>query len=531
MTSAADLTVIIPTRDRWPILQQTLTALIHQTVQGFQVVVVVDGDDQDPPPLPGARVVQVPRGGPGAARNAGVATTSTPLVLFLGDDMIPRPDLVERHLRRHADKPSVEAAVLGHVEWHRDVPRTPLRAWIDATGMQFDYRSIEGTDAGWARFYSCNVSLKRELFEQVGGFDPDFTFYYEDLDAGWRLGQQGMRLHYEPAAVADHLHSYELEGYRRRLRGIATGEQMMAEKHGWFEPWFAGRFRNAAAEQPVARWWRRLGTVPFPGRWGRLARQRASLSWHHELGPAFLDAYEAHEELAELKEYLGADYDEAMLQAHQRLVDEEEHAAPDELTFYRTSRAYLYDLTVFAMSGTKRPYRTMVRRLAPPGARLLDYGCGIGSDGLRLLDVGLHVEFADFANPSVDYLRWRLRRRGLSAPVHDVDGDVPSHFDVVYCFDVIEHVEDPMAFLNTLESLADLVVVNFLEPTSDDVHVHRPLPIKNLLSHAVDSGLVSYRLHHGRSHLVAYRGGTASTAVRVAGRLRIARDRLRQSRV
>ncbi len=526
MSSAPALTVIIPTRDRWSILERTLKALQEQTVRDFEVLVVVDGVDQPMPRVPGAELLQVEHGGPGAARNAGARAVRTPLVLFLGDDMLPRPDLVERHVARHHREQAPEVAVLGHVDWHPEVRRTPLLAWIDRTGMQFDYASIQGDVAGYGRFYSCNVSLKRDFFLAAGGFDPDFVYYYEDLDAGVRLDERGMRLLYERAAVADHLHHYAEDRYAVRLAGVAAGERLMAAKHPQFRPFFAERFRSVEGVPQPSRRWRHAATLALPG----ALQDKASAAWTARFAPDFLDAFEAPEELAELRSYLGPDYDEALLRGHQRAVDAEEHAAPDELTFYRTSRAYLYDLTVFAMSGTKRPYRHMIRRMAPPGARLLDYGCGIGSDGLRLLDLGYDVSFADFANPSVDYLRWRLARRGLEAPVHDVDREVPGGQDLVYCFDVLEHVADPFAFLERLESLADIVVVNLLEPTDDDVHVHKPLPLRALLDHVVARGLVSYRLHHGRSHLVAYRGRPASGGDRVAGRLRIARDRLRQPR-
>ena len=71
MSSAAfkpdDLAVVIPTRDRWAILERTLDGLASQSVHGFDVVVVVDGQDQDPPALGGARVVVKQRAGPGAA--------------------------------------------------------------------------------------------------------------------------------------------------------------------------------------------------------------------------------------------------------------------------------------------------------------------------------------------------------------------------------------------------------------------------------------------------------------------------------
>src|SRR3954451_11519363 len=144
-------------------------------------------------------------------------------------------------------------------------------------------------------------------------------------------------------------------------------------------------------------------------------------------------------ELAELKEYLGDAYDHARLQRYEQAVDDELEQVGDEATLYRTSQMYLYNLTAFAMSRTKEPYLADLTDLVPPGARVLDYGCGIGSDGLALLEAGYEVGFADFANPSVEYLRWRLRERGFDARVFDLDASPPpAGWDAAYSFDVIE---------------------------------------------------------------------------------------------
>jgi SAM-dependent methyltransferase len=230
-------------------------------------------------------------------------------------------------------------------------------------------------------------------------------------------------------------------------------------------------------------------------------------------------------ELGELEEYLGDSYDHARLQRWEQAVDEELAEVGDEQTLYRTSQMYLYNLTAFAMSRTKEPYLADLADLVPPGARILDYGCGIGSDGLLLLEAGYDVGFADFANPSTDYLRWRLRKRGLAAPIFDLDSSPPPPgWDAAYSFDVIEHVEDPFGFLATLERLARVVVVNFLEPRADEPAVHHELPIPELLRHAAARRLRRYRLYHGRSHLVLYEGVPGS---RLRGRLRIAAGRLR----
>jgi SAM-dependent methyltransferase len=156
---------------------------------------------------------------------------------------------------------------------------------------------------------------------------------------------------------------------------------------------------------------------------------------------------------------------------------------------------------------------------------VLDYGCGIGSDGLALLEAGYQVGFADFANPSTEYLRWRLKRRGLDAAIYDLDSAPPEPgWDAAYSFDVIEHVDDPFAFLANLEGLARLVVVNFLEPLPDEPDVHHELPIPRLLEHAAGRRLRRYRIYHGRSHLVLYGGGPGS---RILGRARVAAERMR----
>jgi SAM-dependent methyltransferase len=236
-------------------------------------------------------------------------------------------------------------------------------------------------------------------------------------------------------------------------------------------------------------------------------------AWRHWAAARFLESYQLGRHLEELQTYLGGRYDWNLFFRHHLAVDEEEEAAADEGEFYRTSEAYLYDLTLFALSRTKAPYLATVQRLLGPGGRVLDYGCGIGSDGLGLLEKGFRVEFADFENPSTRFLRWRLDHRGFRAPIHDLDTGVPGGFDVAYSFDVIEHVDDPFEFVEALEQRARIVVVNLLEPDPEDTHLHRPLPISALLDRAEQRGLLHYRRYYGRSHLVAYRSDRRGSGV------------------
>ncbi|MDX1510438.1 MAG: glycosyltransferase [Nitriliruptorales bacterium] len=520
MTAGSDLTVVVPTHRRPEILDRTLTALASQSVGGFETIVVVDGAGEVPAGHD-VTVVEQAHAGPGAARNNGASRSRRPLLLFLGDDMIPTPNLVAEHLRWHERRPDDRVAVLGHVDWHPSVASSALHRWLDWSSTQFDYvnlAGLAGSDVGFGRFYSCNVSLKRSLYERVGGFDEDFVMYYEDLDMGWRLAEEGLELVYEPAALVHHLHDYDLAGIRRRFEGIALGERIMAHKHPWFEPWFRARV-EAALAKPSVGWAGRVAThivdrAPAIGGLGTRLERAANRWYLEEVGPAYLEQWERAEAVTELMDYLGEDFEGRGLISGAEDVDREAAAAPDELTFYRTSRAYLYDLTVFELSPTKDPYLDALRSLIGPGARILDYGCGIGSDGLRLLAEGYDVAFADFDNPSTEYLRWRLARRGSDATVYDVENDeIPPGFELAYSFDVIEHVADPIGFLERMEAVADVVLVNLLEEDEHDHDhdLHHDLPIDEIVARAESRGLLARSLHHGRSHLLAWRGRSADS--------------------
>jgi hypothetical protein len=454
--TAADVAVVVTERTGEAGVVGLGTGLAAQTAPGFEVINAVD------------------TGGAARAANAAWRAAVRPLLLH-----------VDFH-NRHGDE---AVSAIGRV-----VARpgsSELARWMVNRGTRLDAAGNDAspdTEVSHLAFDIRNLSLPAALLEAVGGFDEAFGFTYGDADCGWRLAQSGVRLLALPSAVVHVDGPATWDQAAAHLDLWAWGEHQMAAKHGWFTPVLAQRMHDADADE--------------------------DREYVRRLGPRFLESWRLGRDLEELRRYLGPRFDWDALFRHHAAVDEEEAAAPDEATFYRTSDAYLYDLTVFALSRTKAPYLADLRRIVAPGARILDYGCGIGADGLVLLDAGYEMAFADFDNPSTRYLRWRLADRGLEAPVHNVDEHVPGGFDLAYSFDVIEHVEDPIAFLQRLESRAAIVMVNLLEPDPDDTHLHRPLPVASLLDRAQERGLLLYRRYYGRSHLMAYCSNGSSGAFR-----------------
>lgn len=51
----------------------------------------------------------------------------------------------------------------------------------------------------------CCMMLPRHVWEQVGGFDPRYFMYLEDVDLCWRLRRAGWRTVWEPVATVTHV--------------------------------------------------------------------------------------------------------------------------------------------------------------------------------------------------------------------------------------------------------------------------------------------------------------------------------------
>ena len=300
-----EISVVIPTLGRPAMVERVLERLDRQTVTpgAFEVIVVADAKEERADELEravaareySARCLRAPKPGASAARNAGWRSAGAPLVLFIDDDILPEPVLVAEHLRWHGAHPAENIGVLGLVRWADELEVTPFMRWLE-NGIQFDYPNIEGTEAGWGRFYTANASVKRGLLERVGGFDEErLPFGYEDLDLALRMHAHGFRLLYNRAAVAEHLHPMDLEFWKRRVSRIAISERRFVAMHPEVPPYFYELFSAAAAAPPargrgarLARFVPRSLPVIGPRVWGS-----ADAAYRQALAGPFLEAWEA----------------------------------------------------------------------------------------------------------------------------------------------------------------------------------------------------------------------------------------------
>lgn len=166
------VTVVVATRDRAWVLPRALDCVLGQTAGDLELVVVDDGsvdgtaallDRVDDPRLVRLRTDGV---GSAAARNAGVAAGSAPLLAFLDDDNTWSTQFLEVMRAERGD------AVLAYCSQHVFLCRRTAQDGIDVV-----HRSVRSTPYNPAAFVrgsyvdTSSVLLTREVFDRVGGFD------------------------------------------------------------------------------------------------------------------------------------------------------------------------------------------------------------------------------------------------------------------------------------------------------------------------------------------------------------------------
>jgi GT2 family glycosyltransferase len=259
-----EVTVVIPTKDRWQLLSQTaLPAALGQEDVVIEVIVVDDGSrDETPDRLhelarsdPRLSVLRHERPrGVSAARNTGIRAARGEWVAFLDDDDVWSPLKLRSQLAspRVSEAPFVYAGAValdeaGHVLYTYYFP--------DPVEVRAKLLRSAVVPAG-----ASNVLARTRVLLELGGFDESFS-HLEDWDLWIRLSSVG-----EPAAVSDvlvgvlfhprnkhaiHDQSAELEALVRKHAALDPPRFLAVDRQGHAR-WVASQHSRAGMHRRAA---------------------------------------------------------------------------------------------------------------------------------------------------------------------------------------------------------------------------------------------------------------------------------------
>jgi glycosyltransferase involved in cell wall biosynthesis len=205
---ATVISVAVSTFNRPAKVSRLVEALLNQTVARDQYeIIVVDNGSAAPICLPeafdgaGYRLLRFEQNiGRCRARSAAVDAASGEFVLFLDDDLIVKSDLLEQHLRAQREWPDVLAIGKIILPPARLIePGVRFRQDLELRGIPTTRGLVEAPNFGTA----ANVSIRRMLYLEMGGFDPAMDGI-EDQDFAMRHSAQGGRIAFLPEAGVVH---------------------------------------------------------------------------------------------------------------------------------------------------------------------------------------------------------------------------------------------------------------------------------------------------------------------------------------
>jgi GT2 family glycosyltransferase len=215
MSAAPRVSVVIPTFNGERFLADTLRAVLAQSLEPIELIVVDDGSTDATTAVvaataPSAQVVTQPNAGVSAARNHGLRLASGEFVVFLDQDDIWHPQMLQRQVAWLDAQPGHDVVVCPYQHWHPAADgsyQPPGQAWPalkegadpDFTGWVYHQFLLDC----WA--LTSGTLMRREAVLAVGGFDEALP-YSEDWDLWIRMSQCSpfARLHWPVVLYRHH---------------------------------------------------------------------------------------------------------------------------------------------------------------------------------------------------------------------------------------------------------------------------------------------------------------------------------------
>jgi GT2 family glycosyltransferase len=278
------ISVVIVNWNRKELLRACLASVARQKNVTFETIVVDNGSADGSAELAesefGARVIRNPDNrGFCAANNQGIAAARGSFIALLNNDAEAEPDWLAELYRACSRGPEYGMAASKVLVWE-DPRRIDKAGHLIFPDGQNRGRGAGAFDKGqfdreeevlWPD--GCAAMYRKEMLDEIGGFDEDFFAYGDDAELGLRARIAGWRCWYTPRAVVRHHRGATMgKGSAARLRLIERNRVLLALKlFPWSLLWLNPYYFLLRVIASAAAAGRGSGdTAHFPGIGGKL---------------------------------------------------------------------------------------------------------------------------------------------------------------------------------------------------------------------------------------------------------------------
>ena len=221
------ITVAICTYNGASTLQECLEGVFALNYPDFEVVVVSDGStDATEVIVQGfeCKLIATSNQGLSSARNTAWQHATGEIVAYLDDDAYPDPDWLT-HLA-HTFMNTDFAAVGGP----NIPPPDDKDIAVCVAQSPGGPNHVLISDQVAEHIPGCNMAIRRDVLEGVGGFDPTFRVAGDDVDMCWRIQEKAWEIGFHPAAMVWHHRRNKIRTYWRQQKGYGKAEALLEKK-------------------------------------------------------------------------------------------------------------------------------------------------------------------------------------------------------------------------------------------------------------------------------------------------------------
>lgn len=210
------VTIIIPNYNGLKFMEPCMKALETQSDKNFELLVVDNGStDGSVEWLKERNIPSIfleENTGFSGAVNVGIKASKTPYVILLNNDTEPEPDYVRELVRTMDSSKRIFSASSKMIQLYQKDLMDDAGDMYSVLGWAYQRgvgQSIKGYKKPRNVFAACAGAAiyRREVFDEIGGFDEAHFAYLEDIDVGYRAKIYGYDNVYCPSAVVYHVGS------------------------------------------------------------------------------------------------------------------------------------------------------------------------------------------------------------------------------------------------------------------------------------------------------------------------------------
>lgn len=228
------VSVVVPVLNRAEDIAPCIEALLEQDYPNYEIIIVDNGSSDGTADVIArypVTLINEPRRNPYIARNRGIEAASGDIVAFTDSDCVPQAQWLSRLVDAYDEGIGGVGGSLLALQ-----PSNLVEEFLSLGKLQiFNTRKRSEVRRDPKRFLSgsigsANVSYRRSILLDVGGFDEDYARNCGTYDLCWRVQASGQRVLFEPGAEVHHHMRASVSDMWTQFYSLGVGEVHLLSK-------------------------------------------------------------------------------------------------------------------------------------------------------------------------------------------------------------------------------------------------------------------------------------------------------------